>query len=164
VVVAILGILMAVGALLVLEFAQPIAGVSAVVAGTMALTTFTVFNVFTGLAARDETKSMFNRDILEDRRQLALFGLTVILTFLVTQVGFMQRIFHTAALTLGQWLVCIGVAATVIVVDEAIKFLLRRSRRATDGRSSAGSPVTVTGKSESNRADVVDHADVAPAS
>src|SRR5262249_28923835 len=55
VVIVILGILMALGSLLVLQFAGPIAGVSAVVAGTMALTTFTLFQVFTGLTARDET-------------------------------------------------------------------------------------------------------------
>jgi P-type Ca2+ transporter type 2C len=129
VVIVILGIIMAAGTLLLLAYAQPLGGVSAVVAGTMALTAFTLFQVFTGLTARDETQTMFTRDILADRRQVGLFGLSLLLTFLVTQVGFLQRIFDTTALTLGQWLICIGVAATLVVVDEVIKVFLRRSRR-----------------------------------
>jgi P-type Ca2+ transporter type 2C len=139
VVIVILGIIMAGGTLLLLEFAPSIAGVSAVVAGTMALTAFTLFQVFTGLTARDECQTMFKRDILEDRRQVGLFALSLSLAFLVTQVGFLQRIFHTTALTLGQWLVCIGVAATLIVGDEGIKFILRRRRRPAENRPSATS-------------------------
>lgn len=140
VVIVILGLIMAIGTLLLLQFAQPVAGVSAVVAGTMALTAFSLFQVSAGLTAQDETRTMFTRDIFEDRRQAQLFGLSLLLTFLVTQVGFLQRIFHTTALTLGQWLVCIGVAASLVVVDEVIKFFLRRRQRSGVGQSTAGMP------------------------
>jgi Ca2+-transporting ATPase len=140
VVIVILGILMAAGSLLLLEYARPVAGVSALVAGTMAFTAFTLFQVFTGLTVRDETQTTFTRNLLEDRRQVALFGLSLLLTFLVTQMGFLQRIFNTAALTLEQWLVCIGVAATLVLVAEVIKFFLRRSRRKMADRSTAAPP------------------------
>ncbi|HKT40709.1 MAG TPA: cation-translocating P-type ATPase C-terminal domain-containing protein, partial [Ktedonobacterales bacterium] len=140
VVIVILGLLMALGSLLLLAFAQPVAGVSALVAGTMAFTAFTFFNVFTGLTARDETQTMFTRNLFEDRRQVLLFGLSLLLAFLVTELGFLQRIFETTALTFNQWLVCIGVAATLVVVDEVIKFFLRRSRRAASGQSPATQP------------------------
>jgi len=163
VVIVILGILMAVGSLLLLAFAQPVAGVSAAVAGTMALTAFSLFQVFTGLTAQDETRTMFTRDILEDRRQVELFGLSLLLTFLITQVGFLQRIFGTTALTLGQWLVCIGVAATLIVADEAIKFFLRR-RRASEGRPSAAARVTAGNRTDARDMDAGGHTTVAHAS
>jgi len=145
IVIVILGIVMATGTLLLLALAGPVAGVRAVVAGTMALTAFSLFQVFTGLSARDETRTMFTRDIVEDRRQMALFGLSLLLTYLVTQLGFLQRLFGTTALTLGQWLVCIGVAATLIVVAEAIKFVLRHRRHPTAEPTPAASPTSAVG-------------------
>jgi Ca2+-transporting ATPase len=149
IVITVLGILMAIGSLLLLQFAQPVAGVSAVVATTMGLTAFTLFQVFTGLSARSETQTMFTRDILEDRRQLSLYGLALALTFLVTQVGFLQRIFGTTALTLEEWLVCIGVAATLVVVDEVIKFFLRRRRSAGEAPSSLAASASADDHSRS---------------
>ena len=148
VVIVILGIVMATGTLLLLALAEPVAGVSAAVAGTMALTAFSLFQVFTGLSARDETMTMFTRDIVEDRRQMALFGLSLLLTYLVTQLGFLQRLFGTTALTLGQWLVCIGVAATLIVVAEAIKFDLRHRRHPKAEQTPSSSPVSTAGHTE----------------
>jgi P-type Ca2+ transporter type 2C len=79
--------------------------------------------------------------------------LSLLLTFHVTQVGFLQRIFGTAALTLGQWLVCIGVAAVLVVVNEVIKFILRHKRSAVDDRSLAASPATVDRHVESRSVD-----------
>jgi Ca2+-transporting ATPase len=163
VVIVVLGVLMAVGSLLLLQFAGPVAGVSALTAGTIALTTFTLFQIFTGLSARDETRTMFTRDIFEDRRQLALFGLSVVLAFVITQVGFLQRIFETTALTLGQWLVCIGVAATLIVVDEVIKFFLRRSRRATATTSQGEVPTAAGRPADTRGGDFTDQTPVAQA-
>jgi Ca2+-transporting ATPase len=123
--IVVLGILMAAGTLLVRAYAEPLVGV--MVATTLSLTTFTLYNIFTGLAARDETHTVFNRDILADRRQLALYGVALLLALLVTELGFLQRIFGTTALTFGQWLICAAVAATLLIVDEGIKFFLRKS-------------------------------------
>ena len=77
------------------------------------------------------------------------------------QVWFMRAIFHTTALTLGQWLVCIGVAATLIVVDEVIKYFLRRSRRKVEGRSSAASPTSEGSHTQSHGAGFTDQAPAA---
>jgi Ca2+-transporting ATPase len=53
------------------------------------------------------------------------------LTFLPTELGFMQRILGTTSL-LGnhRWLICIGFAIALLLVDEVIKFFLRRRRQA----------------------------------
>jgi Ca2+-transporting ATPase len=162
VVIAVLGVIMALGTLLTLAYAAPVIG--EVAAGTLALATFSLFQIAAGLTAQDESRTVFNRDILEDRRQASLFGLTLLLTFLITQVGFLQRIFGTTALTLGQWLISIGIAATLIVIDEVIKFFVRRSRRAKEDRSPAELPAPTDSHTETHDADMPDQAAIAHAS
>jgi P-type Ca2+ transporter type 2C len=101
---------------------------SVALATTMGFVVFSLFNVVIGLSCRSETNSAFNRDILSDRRQLMLYGLALLLTFLPTELGVLQRSFGTAGLTLEQWLLCIGLAIALLLVDEVIKFFLRRRR------------------------------------
>ena len=121
--VSFLGLLMAFGTL-VLEAYYASAGVA--VAATLAFAVFSLFNIVVGLSCRSETHSAFNRDILSDRHQLMLYGLALLLIFLPTELGFTQRILGLAALTGNQWLICIGLAIALLLVDEVIKFFLRR--------------------------------------
>ena len=100
----------------------------AAVAATMAFVVFSLFNVVIGLSCRSETRSAFNRDILHDRHQLMLYGLALLFTFLPTELGFMQRILGLTSLSGNQWLICIGFAIALLLVDEVIKFFLRRRR------------------------------------
>jgi Ca2+-transporting ATPase len=135
-----LGLLMAFGTLL-LEAAYAPAG--AAVAATMAFAVFSLFNIIIGLSCRSETASAFNRDVLHDRHQLMLYGLALLLTFLPTELGFMQRILGlTSLLGNHRWLICIGFAIALLLVDEVIKFFLRR-RRKPGVESTAASQVTV---------------------
>jgi Ca2+-transporting ATPase len=120
-----LGLLMAFGTLL-LEWYYALAG--AAVAVTMAFVVFSLFNVITALSCRSETGSAFNRDILSDRHQLMLYGLALLLIFLPTELSFMQRILGMTSLSRDQWLICIGFAIALLLVDEVIKFFLRRRR------------------------------------
>jgi P-type Ca2+ transporter type 2C len=50
------------------------------------------------------------------------------LTFLPTELGFMQRILGLTSLNGNQWLICIGFAIALLLVDEVIKVFLRRRR------------------------------------
>jgi len=47
----------------------------------------------------------------------------------VTTIGFLQRIFQTTELSFSQWSICIGLAASLVVVEEAIKLIIRRRDR-----------------------------------
>ena len=48
----------------------------------------------------------------------------------MTTFGFLQRIFDTTELSFAQWSICIGIAASLVVVEELIKLLIRpRDRR-----------------------------------
>jgi P-type Ca2+ transporter type 2C len=130
----VLGLLMAAGALLVRD--QGGAEYDQVVGYTMMLTTLTFFHVFAGLSARDEFGTIFSRASLPGWAQLRLYGLAVILAILATELGFFQRILDTVPLTRDQWLICIGVASSLLVVEEATKFVLRRRE--------VGSPTTAS--------------------
>jgi Ca2+-transporting ATPase len=106
----------------------------------MGATVFSLFNILAGISARDETHSAFNRDLLADRRQIGLYGLSIVLTILATELGFLQRILGTTPLTGQQWLLCIIVAASILVVDEVIKSFMRRRTGAQSPRQ-ASTPV-----------------------
>ncbi len=121
-----LGLLMTIGTLF-LEQAYTPAG--AAMANTMGFVVFSLFNIAIGLSARSETQSALSRDILSDRRQLGLFGLAFLLTVLPTELGFLANRFELTSLVgENRWLICIGFAVALLLVDEVIKFFLRRSR------------------------------------
>ncbi len=94
----------------------------------MGFVAFSLFNITLGLSARSETQSFFNRESLSDTRQLKLYGLALVVTFLGTELGFLQRWFNTVSLTFDQWLVCILAALSIILVEEIIKYFMRRGQ------------------------------------
>jgi Ca2+-transporting ATPase len=120
-----IGLLIALGTLALEAWFEP---VSMAEAATMGFVVFCLFNIVIGLSARYERHSIFSRDILTDRRQLLLFGLALLLTFLPTELGFGQRILGLTPLSLNQWLICIGFAVALLLIDEIVKLFLRRSR------------------------------------
>jgi Ca2+-transporting ATPase len=124
--IAALGLIAAVGTL-ALEAGAASAGTA--VAVTMAYAAFSLYNIWIGISARSEFGSAFNREILSDRRQLGLFGLALLLTFLGTELSFLQRILGTASLTLDQWLLCFAASIALLLFDEVIKFFLRRRHK-----------------------------------
>jgi Ca2+-transporting ATPase len=86
-----------------------------------------LFNIALGFTTHSETASTFNRDVISDRRQLGLVGLALLLTILPTQLAFLQRMLGLTELNGEQWLVAIGLAVTLVLVDEVIKLFSRRS-------------------------------------
>jgi Ca2+-transporting ATPase len=73
---------------------------------------------------------VLNRDILADRKQVEIYGLALILVFLATELHFLQRILGTTVLSGDQWLICFAFAFALLVIDEIIKFFMRRRRAA----------------------------------
>ena len=124
-----LGIIMAVGTVFVQGYFEPLYGLA--VATTMGVTTLSIYHIFNGLGYRSETASMFSRDYIGDRNQLRLYGISVLATLLATEVGFLNRLLSTASLNLNQWLICILVAATLLIAQEVMKIFTRRSERRT---------------------------------
>ena len=84
-------------------------------------------SVIIGLSARNETGSAFNRDILSDRHQLMLYGLALLFIFVPVELGF-PRFLGLTRLSGNQWLLCVIFAFLLLLVDEVIKFFMRRRR------------------------------------
>ena len=121
--ISFIGLLMAVGTLIVEANAE---SEGAAVAATMAFVVFSLFNVAIGLAARSETESAFTRALFSDRRQVMLYGLALLLILLPTELGFLQRLLGTTSLSGEQWIGCIVLAFALLLVEELMEFLMRR--------------------------------------
>jgi Ca2+-transporting ATPase len=132
------GLLIAVGTL---YLEQRYESIDPALAVTIGFVVFSLFNIAFGLSARSETGTIFVRDTLNDRRQMQLYGLALLLTLLGTELGILQRILGTVSLTLDQWLLCAGAALLLLLVDEVIKYFMRRRR----GLPPAKAVVEVTG-------------------
>jgi Ca2+-transporting ATPase len=128
---AALGLLMAIATLWVRDAFDGWA--NALVATTMAVTVFSLMNVALGLSARSQTRTIFSRDVVSDRRQLRLYGGTLVAIVLATELDVLNRVLDTTSLTGGQWLVCLLLAAALILVEEITKLVLRRQEPTTPG-------------------------------
>jgi len=98
------------------------------IAATMGFAAFSLSFIVLALSARSETNSAFNRDIFQNRHQLLLYGLALLMVILPTRMDFLQEFLVLTKLTGEQWLICIGIAVAVLLVDEVIKVFMRRNR------------------------------------
>jgi Ca2+-transporting ATPase len=99
----------------------------ATVAGTMAFNTFVLFQFFNILNVRSDRASLFRRATLANRWLWGSLGTVVALQAAVTHLGPMQRLFDTTSISPAQWLVCAGVAASIVLVEELRKAWQRRT-------------------------------------
>ena len=132
--IAFMGLLVALGTL-VLEMLTP----DPAVAATMGFVVFSLFTVVIALSVRDETRSAFNRDILSDRHQLLLYGLSLLFIIVPIELGF-PRFLGLASLNGTQWLICIGFALAYLVIDEVIKVFMRARRHSREAKEEKAAP------------------------
>jgi Ca2+-transporting ATPase len=121
------GLVMTVGALVAYQIGESQDG--AALAATMLLTTLSLFHLAAGLLARDQTNTIFDRAAVPGTTQLRRYGIALLAIIVVTNIGFLQRIFDTVELNLSQWSICIGLALTLVVVEELIKLVIRQRGR-----------------------------------
>jgi Ca2+-transporting ATPase len=93
----------------------------------MGLTTLSLMHIVAALEVREPTQTIFSRYTLENRRFVQLIGLTLVLTLLVTELGFLQRIFDTVPLTSAQWGICLLGPLAYLAISELVKVWDRRS-------------------------------------
>ncbi len=130
------GFVMTVGTLAVYQLAEPKFG--AAVASTMLLTTLSLFHLIAGYMARDQENTIFDRASLPGSTQLRRYGLALFAIVAVTGLGFLQRIFATVELSFEQWSICVGIALSLLVVEELVKFFIRR--RGTTAETVSAAP------------------------
>ena len=133
-----IGLLMAAGTLGVMAWAtNAFPSENSVIAQTMGVTTFALFRMFSSLETADEDESLFSGSILANRPLLIATGLSVATIILATELGFLQKFLGMVSLTGQQWLICIGVSLSLIVVEEARKLLKIRTGDEPAGSTAA---------------------------
>ena len=114
---------MAIGALLLFQrFYQ----IDAVKAWTMSLTTLAVFQWFNAWNCRSENKSIFQMKFFSNKFLVGATIIVIVLQFLAVYNPLMQRILHTTALSLLDWILIITVGLSIVLVEEIRKFFYRR--------------------------------------
>jgi P-type Ca2+ transporter type 2C len=98
-----------------------------VVATTMGLTTLSLMHIVAALEAREPRGSIFSSYTLVNRRFLQLIGAALVLTFLVTSLSPLQRIFDTVSLTSSQWGICLLGPLVYLAVSELAKLYDRHA-------------------------------------
>ena len=101
------------------------------IATTMGLTTLSLMHIVAAVEVRDPIQTVFSRATLENRRFVQLIGLTLVLTFLVTELDFLQRMFDTVSLTSSQWGICLLGPIVYLALAELVKLFDRRTHRET---------------------------------
>jgi Ca2+-transporting ATPase len=76
--------------------------------------------------SRSETDSIFSRETVSESRQLLLVGAAFLFTVLPTQLDFLANWLGLTALTGNQWLIALGLALALVLVDELVKLVMRR--------------------------------------
>jgi Ca2+-transporting ATPase len=123
---AIYGLTMAVGTLGAYAWGQHQGGPA--YAGTLAFTTFVLFQFFNIFNARSEHGSAFNRQFFTNNKLwLALVGV-VASQVVVVHWGPAQTVFDTVDLSLKDWILAVAIASLVLLLEEARKLLLRQFR------------------------------------
>ncbi|HEX6256015.1 MAG TPA: HAD-IC family P-type ATPase [Euzebyales bacterium] len=118
-----LGAAMAIGTLGMLRYGLTVGDDT--VAGTLAFTTFVLYQVANAFNSRDDVTTALRRHSLANHRLLWALAAVVVLQVAAVHVPFMQAIFDTTALTPAQWGLAAGVAVSILVVEEARKAVVR---------------------------------------
>jgi Ca2+-transporting ATPase len=122
------GVIMAIGTLLVLDASLPgglISGSGDMrYAQTMAFTTLVMFQLFNAFNARSDDITAFHR-LFANLWLWAAVVLSLVLHVAVIYIPFLQQAFSTSPLTFRDWFFCAAVASTVLWAMEISKLLRR---------------------------------------
>ena len=107
----------------------------------MAFTTLMMFQLFNVYNCRSTWRSAFS-GFFDNKWLLVAVLLSLFTHVLVIYVPFLQAAFHTVPLSALDWLVATAVAATLLIVMEVAKIVLRGQRRPLLSKqvASEGSP------------------------
>jgi len=94
-------------------------------AQTMAMVMFSIVHIPFSLSLRTPTKSVFRRETFSNRYLWFAYGWVILILLLVTELGVLQGIFDTVALTGQQWGLAFGVALLFLLAGEIAKVILR---------------------------------------
>jgi Ca2+-transporting ATPase len=119
------GLVMGAGTLGVISWAEH--AHTQTIAHTMGVVTFSLYALFFSIATRDERRTVFSLDTFSDSKFVIATGVSIVTLLLTTVFGPLQAFLKTTALDIRQWLICLAVALSIIVVTEIRKAVRRRT-------------------------------------
>ena len=96
------------------------------IAHTMAVVTFSLYALFFSIATRDERRTVFSLDTFSDPTFIIATGVSILTLMLATVFGPLEAFLKTTPLDVRQWLICLAVSLSIVVVTE-IRKAVRRS-------------------------------------
>jgi magnesium-transporting ATPase (P-type) len=108
-------------------------------ARTLAFTTLVLAQLFNCFNARSDRTSAFHH-LFTNRLLWAAIALSLLLQFAVIYVPFLHHAFDTSPLGLDDWLLCLGLASSVLWADELRKLVARRLRSRSSNRIGVSEP------------------------
>jgi Ca2+-transporting ATPase len=131
------GLVMGVGTLSVISWAEQVR--TQEVAHTMGFVTFSLCALFFSIATKDQRRTAFSLDTLSDKTFNIATGASVLTLILATVLGPLEALLKTTPLDIQQWLICLCVALSMIVMSEVGKAVQRRpAAGAVPGSRAAG--------------------------
>ena len=122
---ALVGLLMAVGTLSVISWAEQVHGLA--IARTMGMVTFALFVLFFSIESKDQRDSAFSLDTFSDKTFVITTSGSFVLLVLSTVLGIFQTVMKTVRLDVRQWLICAAVALSIVAAAEIRKAVLRQT-------------------------------------
>jgi Ca2+-transporting ATPase len=122
---ALTGLLMAIGTLSVISWADQEHGLD--IARTMGMVTFALFILFFSIESKDERDSAFSLDTFSDKTFVFTTSGSFVLLVLSTVLSIFQTVIKTVRLDVRQWLICTAVALSIVVAAEIRKAVLRQT-------------------------------------
>ena len=92
----------------------------------MGVVTFSLFTLLFSIATKDERRTAFTLDTVSDKTFASATGISVLTLIVATVLGPLQAFLDTVSLTFQQWLICLALAVTILVVSEIWKAVRRR--------------------------------------
>jgi Ca2+-transporting ATPase len=122
------GLIIGVGTLGVISWAEQAR--TQAVAHTMGVVTFSLFSLFFSIATKDERRTVFSLDTFADKTFNISTGVSVLTLILATVLGPFEKLLTMTPLDVQQWIICIAVSLSIIVISEIRKALKRRAEPA----------------------------------
>jgi Ca2+-transporting ATPase len=95
-------------------------------ARTMGLTTFAFANIAFAFTVRDENRSVFRQETLEDRHLFVASAISLAAIVIGNETRLFNRILQTVDLDFNQWVVCLVCGFSILAVSEIYKAIRRQ--------------------------------------
>ena len=98
-------------------------------ASTMSLSCLVMIEMFNAINALSEEKSLLTTGLFINPLLIGAIGISTALHLMIVYVPFFCNIFDTVPLSRNDWILTLGIAAPVILVDEVVKIFARAATK-----------------------------------